>query len=494
MGNFKQIGSLNIYEGTKNMAAGSLKKLLSDFGAELIIGHPTLRNEGSIGALLNCTIKGASNVFTEKKVAIINVDSSFSKKGNEDHATIDAAIKGAEESLSTVGVAAENILFVSLPIEGYAENFVVHKGSALKIIFDEMEGTNVKNLILLDGDLKNDISEWMAVYKRVFADHEEKNPGKDLFISARYARHFVDASLTRFVVGPLTTIMGKYVPGGISGDIVLNEGAVKHEREANWDEARMCYGTDISTTFDNIANNTIIYEVYLGAKLHDITDDAKLAVMPGEVIGSALERILHYEKLDGRISKLLKSNEEAGQVIEWGPDKTGIDFIDPGKTNVFNIDAKRNVLITKYPDFEEDIKRVLTSESFSMIKDRYTTLADSVKNNNPEGELFLGVDKNTWTGLLYESLGYLLKTEDIDSTKRALNYLYTSAFLEFCKEKLEELGATTVEQIKAIQSSLGVEKNQAEPFYTNKVDNVVKSMALEFFSGRKAILNRMNSL
>ena len=71
--------------------------------------------------------------------------------------------------------------------------------------------------------------------------------------------------------------MGRYVPGGISGDIVLSQGAVAHERKAVWTEERRKYGTDISTTFDNIADDqTVIYEVYLGAKLHDITDEGKL--------------------------------------------------------------------------------------------------------------------------------------------------------------------------------------------------------------------------
>lgn len=88
----------------------------------------------------------------------------------------------------------------------------------------------------------------------IVVGHPTDHKNKEFFITARYARHFVDASLTRFVVGPLTTLMGEYVPGGISGDIVLSAGAVRHERNADWDEHRRRNGTDIATTFDNIAD------------------------------------------------------------------------------------------------------------------------------------------------------------------------------------------------------------------------------------------------
>ena len=158
----------------------------------------------------------------------------------------------------------------------------------------------------------------------------ERHPDRPFFVTARYARHFVDASLTRIVVGPLTTLMGRYVPGGISGDIVLSADAVAHEREAEWTVSRRKYGTDISTTFDNIADpRTVIYEVYLGAKLHDITDEGKLSVMPGEVIGAALERLLHWESTDGRVTARLRSTAMTTSAPSARQSDTGSGFTTP---------------------------------------------------------------------------------------------------------------------------------------------------------------------
>ncbi|MFP4521318.1 MAG: hypothetical protein ACLFQK_04160, partial [Fibrobacterota bacterium] len=439
------------------------------------------------------TIKGAASVFPGKKTAVINIDSTYSKKGDYDRSTIEAALKGAEKAFMEIGENSKNILFISIPIEGYEGNMVIGKGSALKLLFDETALCSPEALVLLDGDLRNDTGDWLRVYKNVFEIHNRKNPGKDFFITARYARHFVDASLTRNVVGPLTAIMGKYVPGGISGDIVLSPGAAGHERKAVWNEARLRYGTDIATTFDNIANGSIIYEVYLGAKLHDITDDAKLAVMPGEVIGAALERILYYEKKDGRISALLSDGKEMGGVIKLGPEKTGINFIDPGKTDVFNIDAKRKVLTDKYESFRDDMKKTLREKTFNMVEENYAALKKASEEGGDE-PLFMGIDSVKWTEILYEVLGYMLKTEDIESSKRALNYLYTCAFLEFCRDRLKDLGAEKIPEIREIQKVLGVPADKSRDFYSERVDRIIEDMVIRFYKGRSAILERKNEV
>lgn len=346
-------------------------------------------------------------------------------------------------------------------------------------------------LILADGDLRNDMKEWQKVYKKLEIYHKENYPGKSFFVTANYARHFIDASITRFIVGPLTTLMGQFVPGGICGDILLSRGAVDHERKATWNERRRKYGTDISTTFDNIADkDTIIYEVYLGAKLHDITDEGKLSVMPGEVIGAALERIVHYEKSEGRISHVLERDMEPGFPIIWDSDKTGIDFIDPGYSDVFNADTKINTLISKFPDFKDHVKKVLLKESYEELEKDYERLKEFYLKG--EGELiFLNMKRERWIDILYQSIAYLLATEDLENTTKALNYLYTAAFLEFCREKLAELGFKTLEEVRKARKNLGVPKEKAEEFYRERVNNVISGMAKSFFNGRKKIKDYM---
>jgi hypothetical protein len=325
-------------------------------------------------------------------------------------------------------------------------------------------------------------------------DHRQRHGKRPLFVTARYARHFVDASLTRFIVGPLTTLMGRYVPGGISGDIVLSADAVAHERASVWTEERMRYGTDIATTFDNIADpETVIYEVYLGAKLHDITDEGKLSVMPGEVIGAALERLLHWEAKDGRIRRRLERASPLDELEVWGPERTGIAFVDPGCTDVFDVDTKIASLLDRFDDFAGDVRRVQGEGFVAELRGRL----DALRRLREAGDgpvAFLGIDAETWTAALQRAVAFTLVRREVEAPKRCLNYLYTAAFLEFVKARLADLGLATVGQVRRAQAELGVPVDQAEAFYTAKVDATVRKLALDFYDRRHVIVEQIDAL
>jgi len=421
----------NIFRGTGKPPKGELGRLLAAFDPELIIGHPTFHCEDNIGDLVARDINAAVKVFGSNKVAIIVADGTYNDKSQDDSG-IRAAVNGAKHAMEHLAEGdRENVFLYAGPHEGWdSAHFSPGKGNALKMMFEEMEPTAAKAILVLDGDLHNDMRQWQPVYNKIMEYHASQHADRDFFVTARYARHFVDASITRNVVGPLTTLMGSYVPGGMSGDIMLSAGAAAKERRANWDDARRNYGTDIATTFDNIAEaSTLIYEIYLGAKLHDVTDDAKLSIMPGQVIGAALERILHYEDADGRISRRLSCEEPLDEVITWDSDKTGIGFINPGTTDVFNINAKREALLNKFDEFKDHMKKVLRSVSYEEIAHNRTGMSQAMESGD-EQIIILSLTPAKWIQLLYEVMGYVLVTKDIENSKKALNYLYTAAFVK----------------------------------------------------------------
>ncbi|ROQ93604.1 hypothetical protein [Desulfosoma caldarium] len=482
----------NVFRGTFPVQEGALGSLLARFGPAHVVGHPTFRNAENIGAQLRRGMEAALAAFGEERIAFVISDGTCTMD-RPDTSTLDAALGAAAQFFQDlVPSLRARLLVAATPYDGYKGDRTPGKGSALKLLFDETAHcSSMQTLILLDGDLRNDFHPWFRTFAAVFAEHRQNWQHRPFFITARYARHFVDASLTRFIVGPLTTLMGCYVPGGISGDIVLSAKAVQHEREAVWDDARRRYGTDIATTLDNIADpQTVLYEVYLGAKLHDITDEAKLSVMPGEVIGSALHRLLHYEDRDGRISRLLVSQDPLKRPVVWGPEKTGIAFIDPGYTNVFDVDRKRETLLEGFARHEKAMKETLNPETFRAVEDRVHRLR-AAPFHDTAPVLFLDVTRDFWIRLLYESLGHLFATRQVDAVKSCLNYLYTAAFLEFCREKLEHLGARTYGAVRALQMRLGVAPEKAERFYREEVDAVVDAMALSFYRGRRAIVEEI---
>ncbi|MFH0918849.1 MAG: hypothetical protein V1913_00690, partial [Fibrobacterota bacterium] len=99
-----------------------------------------------------------------------------------------------------------------------------------------------------------------------------------------------------------------------------------------------------------------------------------------------------------------------------------------------------------------------------------------------------------WIMLLHEVLAYVLASGDIEDGKNALNYLYTAAFLETCKNRMKELGLTGPAQIEAAQSRLGVDDAQAPAFYTERVDRAATQLAENFYARRKKILSRLQTL
>ena len=473
----------SIYRGSLNLESNSIRNIIDDKHPSILIGHPTFRNSDNIAKQIALTIKGAALHFAEAGAIICVADGSYTHQ-SKDEETMAAAIRGAHDALSLIDdPIRKNISVVVTPYEGYGNDMTAGKGSALKMLFEEGSKSSVEMFVLLDGDLRNDMSQWLGVFKKVKEFHTFNLPQASYFITARYARHFVDASLTRFIVGPLTTLLGKYVPGGISGDIVLSASAAEHEL-GEWSDARRKYGTDISTTFDNIADeNCVIYEVYLGAKLHDITDEGKLSIMPGEVIGAALESILRHKE---KVLQVLNSETDLEEPVKLGSSFTGIEFIDPGFTEVFNVDTKMNTLISKWDSFCDDVRTILPEEDFNELVQDYEQLKKL--HSDGEGTLqFLHMNEEKWVKALVSATTHTLRTASVDIPKRALNYLYTAAFLEFCKDRLADLGFTTLRQIREAQKNLGVSPEFAEDFYTSQVDAKAESLARRFYCQRKNI-------
>jgi hypothetical protein len=136
---------------------------------------------------------------------------------------------------------------------------------------------------------------------------------------------------------------------------------------------------------------------------------------------------------------------------------------------------------------------VLRPTSYEEIIRNHKILTDSI-NAKTDEIVLMSISQQRWIELLYEVMGYVMVTRDIESSKKALNYLYTAAFVEFCSEKLKDLGYTTLSAVRGIQENLGVGDSKAKAFYSENVDNVVKTLALNFYQGRSRIIDRMKEL
>ncbi len=459
---------------------GSVAALLREHGTQVVVGHPTYHNEETIGALVERDLCRAAEPGTRHTTVIV-CDGTW--RADAPDTNVLEAAEGAARAAFAKLSDTSNVQFIAVACDGYDGDRTPGKGSALKLIFAEAAAGDVETVVLADGDLRNDMGQWRDVYEKVHAYHRATYPGQPYFVTARYARHFVDASLTRFIVGPLTTLLGTYVPGGISGDIALSAEVLQLEVGADWTEARRKYGTDISTTLDNIAAGTKIYEVYLGAKLHDVTDEAKLSVMPGEVIGAALERLKFWEANGGLVSSAVQEDGALGMVEPWSSEQTGIGFIDPGETDVFDLDSRLNSMIVDYHDFEPVLDEVLSPAEVLGLGTRVALLRSAARDDEskiPD----IGIPLERWCEYLHAGVAYALKHDDIEPAKAALSYLYAAACLDFVCQRFHDLGLRTFGAVRNAASHLSVPPDLAEDFYEHRVDGVAQELALSFFAGR----------
>ena len=127
------------------------------------------------------------------------------------------------------------------------------------------------------------------------------------------------------------------------------------------------------------------------------------------------------------------------------------------------------------------------------LRRRVERLSGSARGSDDPVQ-FLGVDQELWIDLLYRAVAHALARRDTERSGRALNYLYTAAFLEFVRERLTDLSLHTFGAVRDAQYRLGVSAEQAESFYANKVDRVAEELAMRFFEGRARIVAYMKEL
>jgi hypothetical protein len=91
-------------------------------------------------------------------------------------------------------------------------------------------------------------------------------------------------------------------------------------------------------------------------------------------------------------------------------------------------------------------------------------------------------------------VAYTLATGDLERASRAISYLYTAAFLEFCRARFEDLGLLTIDQVRAAQRRLGVPPERAQKFYHERVNGVATKLALDFYATRRRIKELKNGI
>jgi len=404
-----------------------------------------------------------------------------------DSSIMDVAVASAKEAIRSLYASARpNVQVVVVPHEGYDGNCVPGRGSALRMIYEEMEQSMVGLLLVLSGGTRNPMGWWQEAFSRLAQQHPYEFPGRPYIVYPRYTRHFLDDALARFTVGPLTTLLGRHVPACNSADFAMPEASVVFEREVPWTEARLRHTCAVTTALDAAADPvTVLYELYLGTRDHRVEDQASLSPAERAIIAAALERLLHYETHGGTVSKMLSPGTELAPLAVRGAEHTGMTFSDPGPA-ALDVDAAVALLLEGWDEHRDAIAEVQGAETLAWLEERREALAELAGAG--DGPLaFLGVDRRRWTDMLHRAVAHLLAREEVEAPASCLAYLHVAAFYEHVGHCLRRLGLQTLGAVREAQGAVGPGPEEAQSFYEEQVEAEDAALAKEFFRGRERV-------
>ena len=481
----------NLWRGTLDICRGELRQVWKDFGAHVIICHLTDGHAETIEPLLADGIRCAAGNFPGMRISFVICDSSYTAESLDD-SVLEATEFAAKQALRGLYAAARpNVQVVAVPHDGYDGNCRSGRGSALWMIYEEMEQSRASLLLVLSGGLQNEMGWWQEAFSRVVQQHPYDHPGRPYIIFPRYTRHLLDDALARLTLGPLTTLLGRHMPACNTPELALPECSVVFEREVPWTEARLGEASVVYTAFDAAADPvTLVYELSLGTRLHAVADEALLAPSEQQLIAAALERLLHYETASSMVSKNLEPDVSLLEPRRWGPERSGACWSDPGPSDAFDVDRKLALLLDRWDEYAGAVTEVQGPQTAAWLQQQRDDMAALVQS--ADGPLrFLGVDRGRWITMLQRAVAHLLLRRDVETPARCLAYLHVAAQLELVRECLEQLGLAKVGQVRRAQSALGPPAATARAFYEDFLEPRVEALAREFFHRRGRIRERM---
>lgn len=466
---------------------GALTSLWKQLRTDVLVVHAHRNHAGRIGDLIRRSLAEVEKHFSGRQVCLLVTDS--------DEDLLEAALDGAVEVMEELDDEARACVHVvAVPYPGWNGHQVVGKGAALEMVLGEMRGSDAALLLLLDGDLTNELAPWQAAFARSEAEHRLNFEGRPLLFTARFARHFLEDRLGRFLVGPLSTLTGRHLSSALSGELVLSRDTVERLGEISWDDARRQSGSTLGIVLECLADpGTVLYEHFLGVR-HAPEARFSSGLEDPARVREVLDWLRALEADGGAVTAGLEEHERGLDPIEGrDSDRTGVVEGNPGGLPGFDVDRELRSLVEDFPGVREDLVGFLPEAELALLEVELGALRELVEAG--EGELrFLGIDSLSWREHLYLGVACCLSGADLDSLSRALAYLCRAAHLEFVRGCLADLGYTDLRRVRRFQETMRVEPDQAGAFYQLRVDAPVQDLAIDFFDGRLRIAQHLEAL
>ena len=249
--------------------------------ADLAIAVLTYNNAETVGPVAAAIAGALRGAFADVPAALVHADA-----GSAD----DTVERLAGAGLRPVRVpyqapAGER---VTVPFHG-----IPGRGAALRAVLEAAQGLGARALVVVEADCVTVTPEWIERLARPILD------AKADFVSAAYARHRYDGTITKLVLSPLIRVLyGRRLQQPFGGQLALSTRLVDHLLvHPKWDW-RGRDVTDLWIAGTAIADGFSVYEAWLGRHvIRSRTRTTDLPTMTAQTVGSVFTVMDRHEDL-----------------------------------------------------------------------------------------------------------------------------------------------------------------------------------------------------
>jgi glucosylglycerate synthase len=247
---------------------------------DLAVGLLTYNNAETLGAVLETVAAGVAR-FPDLRSALIVSDAGSSDATRERAAALAMPALVVEHEAP----AGER---VAVPFHG-----VPGRGAALRAAFSVAHRLRARALVLLEADAVSATPEWIERLARPLL--EEKAD----FVTAAYARHRYEGTISRLVLAPLVrALYGRRLQNPFGGQQALSARLVEHlliHPKWSWTGADV---SDLWITGTAIADGFGVWEAWLGPhQVRSRTRAIDLPAMIAQTLGAAFTVMQRHEDL-----------------------------------------------------------------------------------------------------------------------------------------------------------------------------------------------------
>lgn len=249
--------------------------------ADLLVAVPTYNNADTVDAVAAAAAGALRGALADVPAALLAADA-----GSADDTVGRLAATGLP--LVQVAYQAPAGERVTVPFHG-----VPGRGAALRAVLEAAQRLGARALVVLEADCVSVTAGWIERLARPILD------GKADFVSAAYARHRYDGTITSLVLSPLVrALYGRRLRQPFGGQLGLSARLVEHLLvHPKWDW-RGRDVTDLWIAGTAIADGFAVWEAWLGRHIvRSRTRTTDLPTMTAQTVGAVFTVMDRHESL-----------------------------------------------------------------------------------------------------------------------------------------------------------------------------------------------------